>query len=141
MLTENRFDMQFMQGAGGRRSKLSAACRLTMDIMGAVVMGVGAAYGQVTPAAPGAAEPPADIQEIVVTASKREENLSKTPLAVSVLSQAQLTQDGITSTKELTHEVPNLSLGVNGAGDAVVVNLRGIQSSNVFPDGDPAVAV
>ena len=86
---------------------------------------------------PGAGE----IDEIVVTASKRTENLSKTALAVSVLSQDQMTQQGITSTKDLTKEVPNLSLAVNGEGDAVVVNLRGIQSSNIFPDGDPAVAV
>jgi iron complex outermembrane receptor protein len=94
---------------------------------------------------PAATEPaPAaagEIDEIVVTASKRAENLSKTPLAVSVLSQDQMTQQGITSTKDLTKEVPNLSLAVNGEGDAVVVNLRGIQSSNIFPDGDPAVAV
>jgi len=82
-----------------------------------------------------------EIAEIVVTASKRSENLSKTPLAVSVLSQDQMTQVGITSTKDLTKEVPNLSLAVNGEGDAVVINLRGIQSSNIFPDGDPAVAV
>jgi iron complex outermembrane receptor protein len=55
-----------------------------------------------------------EIAEIVVTASKRSENLSKTPLAVSVLSQDQMTQVGITSTKDLTKEVPNLSLAVDG---------------------------
>jgi iron complex outermembrane receptor protein len=82
-----------------------------------------------------------ELQEIVVTASKRSETLSKAPLAVSALSQDQLTQEGITSAKDLTKEVPNLSLAVNGVGDAVVINLRGIQSSNIFPDGDPAVAV
>lgn len=81
------------------------------------------------------------VTEVIVTASKHSETLSKAPLAVSVLSQAQLTQQGIRSTKDLTHAVPNLQLAVNGAGDAVVVNLRGIQSSNIFPDGDPAVAV
>lgn len=37
--------------------------------------------------------------------------------------------------------IPNLQLGVNGAGDGVIINLRGIQSSNVFSNGDPAVAV
>ena len=82
-----------------------------------------------------------ELQEIVVTASKRSETLSKAPLAVSALSRDQLTQEGITSAKDLTKEVPNLSLAVNGVGDAVVINLRGIQSSNIFPDGDPAVAV
>jgi iron complex outermembrane receptor protein len=141
MLASHKFEMQFTRATSGGRWKRHAACRFIMGFMGLIAIGSGAASAQVTPAATGGPEPATDIQEIVVTASKREESLSKTPLAVSVLSQAQLTQDGIMSAKELTHAVPNLALAVNGVGDAVVVNLRGIQSSNIFPDGDPAVAV
>lgn len=80
------------------------------------------------------------IQEVVVTASKRSESLSKTPLAVSALSQSQLSQEGVTSTKDLSRAVPNLELGVAGIGDGVQINLRGIESSVIFQDGDPAVA-
>lgn len=81
------------------------------------------------------------LTEIVVTATKRAEALGKTPLAVSALTQEQLSEQHVEATKDLTHNVPNLSLAANGIGDAIVINLRGIQSSNIFPDGDPAVAV
>lgn len=85
--------------------------------------------------------PSKDVADIIVTANRRSESLSRAPIAVSVLSQAQLTSQGITSPKDLTRVIPNLQLGVNGAGDGVIINLRGIQSSNVFSNGDPAVAV
>lgn len=81
------------------------------------------------------------ISEIIVTANRRTESLSKAPLAISVLSQDQLTSQGITSTKDLTQSIPNLQIAVNGAGDSVVANIRGIQSSNAFSIGDPAVAL
>lgn len=81
------------------------------------------------------------LQEIVVTAERRSESLTRTPLAVSVLSQSDLTSAGISATKDLTQSVPNLQIAVNGAGDSVVINLRGVQSSNAFSIGDPAVAL
>lgn len=81
------------------------------------------------------------IQEIVVTASKRSESLSKAPLAIAVLSQSELTSSGAVSVKDLAGTVPNVQLGFSGFGDGVVITLRGIQSAGIFPDGDPAVAV
>lgn len=79
--------------------------------------------------------------EIIVTASKRSESLSKAPLAIAVLSQEELTSSGAVSIKDLAGTVPNVQLGFSGFGDGVVITLRGIQSAGIFPDGDPAVGV
>jgi len=79
------------------------------------------------------------LEEIVVTASKREELLSKTPIAVSAITADALEQQGITSTSGLTGAVPNLQMSTQSQG-SLVISLRGISSNNVTELGNPAVA-
>jgi len=52
------------------------------------------------------------IQEIVVTATQREENISKVPISITALSGPQLEERGITSITSLVGDVP----GVDGRG-------------------------
>ena len=51
-----------------------------------------------------------DVEEIIVTATKRETNLMETPLAVSVITQEQMALQGLSRISDLSSLVPNLSL-------------------------------
>ena len=63
------------------------------------------------------------IEEVVVTARRREENIQTVPIAISALSQEELTRANVNSLQDLQHLVP--SLETTGYGMSQVVTLRG----------------
>jgi len=67
-----------------------------------------------------------NVGDIIVTAQKTSERLSKAPVAISVVSQDTLTRQGIDSAAALTTTVPNLQASQNGFA------IRGIGSNNSF---------
>ncbi len=84
-----------------------------------------------TPAfAQAAAEGENNLDEIVVTANKREENLQKAPLAISAIPAAQLELRGLSEAKDLSAIAPNVSVvGATTNATAAVVSIRGIPSN------------
>jgi iron complex outermembrane receptor protein len=80
------------------------------------------------------------IDEVIVTASKRETNLQDTPIAVSAFSQAALDRAHVADLADLQTFVPNLTVEQHGDSGGVHVYLRGIGSANHTELGDPAVA-
>lgn len=81
------------------------------------------------------------LQEVIVTAEKRKEPLSKAPIALSVLTPDQLASSGVQTVEDLTTQVPNLEIGNNNfLGNAVVMTIRGLTSNFFDYLGDPAVA-
>jgi iron complex outermembrane receptor protein len=91
------------------------------------------------------------LEEIVVTAEKREENLQRTAVAISVRNGAELLQEGKFTTDQILEDVPSVSLsvpyGTASYSDVHVPNvtIRGI-GSNGAVNGSitsvvPAVAV
>src|SRR5262245_61658969 len=90
-------------------------------------------------AAPGAAEPgAAELQEIVVTAQRREESAQKASLAVEVLSQDAINKAGVTDPASIA----NLASGVNiaFAGSTVQTFIRGVGSFVTNSFADSAIA-
>lgn len=81
-----------------------------------------------TPATPGPIQQPAEVGvgDIVVTAQKTSERLSRAPIAVSVVSQDALTRQGVDSATSLATTVPSLQLSTNG------FSVRGIGNNNSF---------
>jgi outer membrane receptor protein involved in Fe transport len=78
-------------------------------------------------------EPPsATLQEVVVTATKRSENLQDIPMAVSTLGAADIEQRGIVDFGDYLPSVPGVALEDRGPGRNKTV-IRGISSST-----DPA---
>ena len=77
-------------------------------------------------------------EEIIVTAQKRDENLSDVPITVQAFSAEALDARGITSTMDLMKATPALDFGVQ-AGDFASVFLRGI-GSEAWLTSDPSVA-
>ncbi|MGB5078198.1 MAG: TonB-dependent receptor [Sphingorhabdus sp.] len=72
----------------------------------------------------------AGLEEIVVTANKREENLQQTPLAISAVSSEQLELLGLSETKDLSAIAPNVSIvGATTNATAAVVTIRGIPTA------------
>ncbi len=66
------------------------------------------------------------LQEIVVTAQKRSENLQKVPIAVSAVNPEKLAEAGVQDTQDLAAALPGLQL-LNIAGN-VTPRVRGVGS-------------
>ena len=84
------------------------------------------------------------LEEIVVTAQKKEEGLSEVPISIQVLSDEMIETRGVTSMKHLSEYIPGLHIS-KGAGEWNVY-MRGIgsgtnkgfsQSITTFIDGMP----
>ena len=93
------------------------------------------AFGQTsgtTPSTSAAASPKAENKEtIVVTATKRKEDVTKIPLSVTVIGGEALEEQHIQTVEDLTRSVPNLSFsgGAAGGGSGLsTIELRGISS-------------
>ena len=93
-----------------------------------------------------AAQPEQDregpLEEIVVTAQKRTENLQDTPLAVSAVTSETIEQRGISDISSLTSIAPNLVVGMTGAGTAnVAMFIRGIGEADTVLTADTPVGI
>jgi iron complex outermembrane receptor protein len=67
------------------------------------------------------------LEEVVVTARRREENSQSVPISVTAFSQKDLDEKNIHTMNDLQYSVPSLTVGGVGAGfrDNPQVNLRG----------------
>ncbi|RYY02790.1 MAG: TonB-dependent receptor [Gammaproteobacteria bacterium] len=81
------------------------------------------------------------LEEVVVTATKRETNLMQTPIAVTVIDDKTLERQGITNAKDITRLVPNMDLAIDSSRNAPVISMRGVRSTNNTELGDPAVGL
>ncbi len=79
------------------------------------------------------------LEEITITATKRETNLMDTPVAITALDQKALLRAGIKDARDIGSVVPNLSLGVSNSDNAVEFTMRGVGSTNNTELGDPNV--
>jgi len=77
----------------------------------------------------------AKLEEVVVTAQKRSEDVNKVPTSISVLSGDALAEGHIANYDDLTRAIPSVSFAAGGAGLGVgegmtVIEMRGISSSS-----------
>ncbi|HSV02647.1 MAG TPA: TonB-dependent receptor [Phenylobacterium sp.] len=94
--------------------------------------------GQAMAAAP---SPPANtIEQLIVTAEKREESAQNVPIALTALSGAALERQGVIGFENLSTRVPSLRFGPGVTGGENVITLRGIGSQNTTSGGDSPVA-
>jgi iron complex outermembrane recepter protein len=77
------------------------------------------------------------LQEVIVTAQKRAENVATVPMVVSVLTGQQLLETGIDSTQQLEWATPGLVFG-NTNGNAVPY-IRGVGSDLLTPGQDSPI--
>jgi iron complex outermembrane recepter protein len=80
----------------------------------------------VTAPPPKAASAGIDQNEIIITATKREENLQNVPISVQVLGTKKLDQLNISNFEEYTKQLPSVSYQNFGAPGFTVVYMRGV---------------
>ena len=78
------------------------------------------------------------LQEIVVTANRREENLQTLPIAAEVITGQSATQFGVTDMQSLANAVPGLTFDRSTA--TAVPFLRGVGSPVAQVSAEPSVA-
>ncbi len=92
--------------------------------------------------APGHAQAALVLEEVVVTARKREESLQETPIAVSAFSGDNLEELGMRDIADLRKVAPNVDLyDGNGTGGAGNVFIRGVGARNTGVNFDSGVGI
>ncbi|MEY4357833.1 MAG: hypothetical protein RL469_1159, partial [Pseudomonadota bacterium] len=79
------------------------------------------------------AEPTVALDEIVVTARKREENLQDVPLAVSAISAEQIERAGIRSVEDVVARDPSMSFDLGIAPYDTRIVIRGLSPTRGRP--------
>ena len=85
------------------------------------------------------------LEEVTVTARKREESLQDTPLSVTAISGTELALSQINSSQDLSNITPNLSFdsyaSASGSNAAASVFIRGIGQTDFVPTTAPGVGI
>lgn len=83
----------------------------------------------------------AQVDELVVTAQRRAENVEKVPIAIQAFSGEKLEDLGVKSTADIGQFTPNVSIALPaGAGNQPIITIRGIglndyNTNNAGPNG------
>jgi iron complex outermembrane recepter protein len=123
----------------GRRAEATrlAAVQVALTLLG-LLANPGASRAQEAPASTAASS--GGLEEIVVTARKREEPLSKVPVAAYVVGADELDRYSIRDLTSLGAEVPGLSMDkTEGSGNGSIT-IRGIGSSSLDSGIEQAVS-
>ena len=86
-----------------------------------------------------------ELEEVVVTARKREESLQDTPVAVSAFTEQELRYRQVNDTNQLADITPNLTFDIvspsSGSSSAAQIFIRGIGQTDFTPVTDPGVGL
>lgn len=108
------------------------------------VFSLAASAGAQTPEAPSTAAPVAanadgGLEDIIVTAQKRAENIQSVSFSIQAVTAAGLARAGITDVARIDQITPGLTFA-NGGNDAKIA-LRGANSNATFQDNSSVVGV
>jgi iron complex outermembrane receptor protein len=82
------------------------------------------------------------LEEVIVTARKRQENLQETPVAVTALSATALRDAGVRNLADLNQIAPNIEVSsANGTAPLANIYIRGIGQRNTGPNIDSGVGI
>jgi iron complex outermembrane recepter protein len=121
--------LHLQQRSPAPRRQLSPRVKKTVAafISGLIAVGgIDIAWGQ--EAKPQQEDRGSRLEEIVVTAAKRETTIQDTPISVSAISGAELEAQGITSAEDAARQIPGVTLTSAGPGQAIYT-IRGLASS------------
>jgi iron complex outermembrane receptor protein len=88
-----------------------------------------------------ATPPKDDVEELFVTATKREEALQDVPISMSALNASFLDDSGITQFGQISEYVPNLKINPMTDTRGTVMRIRGIGSAGNNAGIDPSVGL
>ncbi|MFA5629927.1 MAG: TonB-dependent receptor [Porticoccaceae bacterium] len=130
ILSANRRGFWFMKSKNCKKSSVLSA--LSAAVMSAIAAPSQAQGGDET-------SRPMALEEIVVTAQKRSENLQEVPISVTALSGDMTTASGIRSSEDLAMNVPGLTVTRTTVSGQIF--LRGIGTDGAQAGIDSAIAV
>jgi len=83
------------------------------------------------------------LQEVIVTAQFRRENLQDTPLAITAVSGQQLEEQGLTNVTDLGLVIPNANIRPQGSfsGPTPMIGMRGVMTTDYIYTSDPGVGI
>ena len=83
------------------------------------------------------------IEEVIVTARKKSENLQSVPVSITALTASQIEDSFLPDINSLDQLVPNLSMttSTEGSGSTVQAFIRGIGEADFAPYLDPGVGI
>lgn len=113
-----------------KASRLSRAVSLALASSFALPVAVPVVYAE-----------EAVIEEVLVTARRREETLQDVPVTVAALSEQDLDRYNVTTLTDASRLVPNFSVFHGGSGNGSNIILRGIGSSSISAAFDQSVAI
>jgi iron complex outermembrane receptor protein len=85
------------------------------------------------------ASPDKGLEEIIVTAQKREERLIDVPIPVTAVTGAEIADRNITNLRDMQYAVPGLTMVQSGPG-SVSIQLNGIAEASGGAQGTPVVS-
>src|ERR1700685_4508793 len=71
------------------------------------------------------------LEEIVVTAEKRESTVQKTPISMTAISQADMEAQGLSDLAQIAEETPGMSMKTSGPGQTEY-EMRGLTATGGF---------
>ena len=80
----------------------------------------------------------ASLDEIVVTAQKREQSLLDVPVTIDVFTADDIEKTGALNLIEMQDFIPGFEIGSNPTQASITI--RGVSSANISTGGDPSVA-
>ena len=75
-----------------------------------------------------AADQGGDLEEVMITATKRESTVQDTPISVTAISAADIANKGLTDFNSLAQTVPGISMRTAGPGQTEF-EMRGLNSA------------
>lgn len=81
------------------------------------------------------------LEEIVVTARRREESLQDAPIAVSSFSAAAIDRQFVTDIRGLAGQIPNVVITNVPGFNAAAIGIRGQSTADIILTFEPAVGV
>jgi iron complex outermembrane receptor protein len=82
------------------------------------------------------------LEEVIVTARKREESLQETPVAVTALNADALRDAGVRNLAQLNQIAPNIEVSsANGTAPLANIYIRGVGQRNTGPNIDSGVGI
>jgi outer membrane receptor protein involved in Fe transport len=83
----------------------------------------------------------AQLEEVIVTARKRDESIMQVPTTAAVLSQQTLDEYAIGDVKGIAEKVPGLNFSDGPLSSGVMISMRGVGSGSNNPGIDQSVAL
>jgi iron complex outermembrane receptor protein len=81
------------------------------------------------------------LQEVVVTAQKREQNLQDVGISIAAFSQDQLKDMGVSSVDQLGYAVPGVNIFQFGQQTTTTITIRGVSQNDFSDQNEAPVAV